>query len=63
MKKETKRPGRPSQIANKDEWFRKTYMFNKKTLKKLKVHQVMQDEPDDLSILIDKALKEYLKNG
>jgi hypothetical protein len=57
---ENRKPGRPSGIKNKDQWARKTYMFNKNTLKKLKIHQAKTEE-GDLSIIIDKALKAYLK--
>lgn len=61
LEKKSNKPGRPSSIKDNENWERKTYRFRKTTLKKLKIHQIMQDDKIDLSVLIDKALKEYLK--
>ncbi len=54
------RPGRPSQ-TNDTEWARKTYKFKKSTLRKLKIMQATKHEHVDLSVLIDRALRAYLK--
>lgn len=53
--------GRPTSIKDPANWSRKTYKFRKTTLRKLKIHQVMLDKHQDLSVIIDLALKEYLK--
>lgn len=65
LENKNKKPGRPSSlpsIKESDEWPRKTYRFNKYTIKKLKGYQNSLDESKDLSILIDEALKMYLEN-
>lgn len=58
-----RRPGRPSSLPNESEsndWPRKTYRFQKNTLKRLKIHQAGLDDHQDLSILINEALKHWL---
>lgn len=58
-----RRPGRPSSLPKEsetDQWPRKTYRFNKSTLKRLKIHQASLDDHKDLSILINEALNHWL---
>jgi hypothetical protein len=59
-------PGRPSALPpleHTDEWPRKTYRFNKENLRLLKQLQNNLEEHKDLSILIDEAISEYLKQN
>lgn len=58
-----RRPGRPSSLpkeSQSNEWPRKTYRFHKQTLKKLKMYQARLDEHQDLSIIINEALSDWL---
>lgn len=58
-----RKPGRPSSLpkeSESNEWPRKTYRFNKETLKKLKIYQASLDSHQDLSIIINDALSEWL---
>ena len=59
-----RRPGRPSSLpreSQSNEWPRKTYRFNKHTLKMLKMHQASLDEHQDLSLIINEALRDWLE--
>jgi hypothetical protein len=50
-------------LEHTDEWPRKTYRFNKENLRLLKQLQNNLEEHKDLSILIDEAISEYLKQN
>lgn len=58
-----RKPGRPSSLpkeSESNEWPRKTYRFNKHTLRQLKIYQASLEEHQDLSLIINTALSQWL---